>query len=83
MGESYKLTKSNGVTVTRTITAKSEVDDFPFGMLNIKTMTIEQDSRIPGIKKFVFRANHKFGVVFFQVVADDGSTAETYLYSAA
>lgn len=82
VGDTYKLTKSNGVTVTRTVTAKSEVDDFPYGLYNIKTMTIEQDSRIPGVKKLVFRANHKFGVVHFQVVAEDGSTAETYLYSA-
>jgi hypothetical protein len=44
-------------------------------------MTLEQDSRIPGIKKFVYRANHKFGVVYLEMVADDGSTMSTYLYS--
>jgi hypothetical protein len=82
VGDTYRLEKSNGTSITRTVTAKSDQDDFPYGMYNIKTITVEQDSRVPGIKKFVIRANHKFGIVYFQIVADDGSTASTYLYSA-
>lgn len=73
VGDTYKLTKSNGVTITRTVVAKSDKDDFPYGPFDIKTMTIEQDSRIVGIKKFIIRANHKFGIVYFEIVADDGS----------
>jgi len=81
VGDKYPLTKSDGVTITRSIVARSDKDDFPYGFYNIKTMTLEQDSRIPGIKKFVYRANHKFGVVYLEMVADDGSTMSTYLYS--
>lgn len=79
VGDTFALTKSDGVTITRKVTAKSTTDDFSWGFLNIKTVTVEQDSRIPGIKKFVFQANHKFGLVSVQVVADDGSTLTTAL----
>lgn len=81
VGDTYKLSKSNGAVITRTIVAKSTQDDFPYGFFNIKTMTIEQDSRIPGIKKFVIRANHKFGIVHVKVVADDDSELSAYVLS--
>lgn len=81
VGDTYKVTKSDGVVITRTIVAKSTVDDFPYGFMNIKTMTVEQDSRIPGIKKFVIRANHKFGIVHVTAVADDGSELSAYVLS--
>lgn len=81
VGDTYKMTKADGTTITRTIVAKSTQDDFPYGFMNIKTMTVEQDSRIPGIKKIVIRANHKFGVVYVEAVADDGSTFGSYLLS--
>jgi hypothetical protein len=78
VGDEYKITKSDGKTITRTVTAKSTTDDFPYGFMYIKTIAIEQDSRVPGIKKFIYRANHRFGLVYFQVVADDGTTASVY-----
>ena len=74
VGDTYKLAKSNGATITRTVVAKSGLDDYPYGFMLIKTMTIEQDSRIVGIKKFVIRANHKFGIVWFEIVQTDGET---------
>jgi hypothetical protein len=77
-GSEYNLTKSNGVTIHRKVTTKSTTDDFPYGLWNIKVMTIEQDSRVPGIKKFIYKANHKFGLVYFEIVADDGSSAYVY-----
>lgn len=79
VGDKYTLTKSDGKTITRTVIARSDQDDFAWNNLLIKTITVEQDSRIPGIKKFVYRANHKFGIVYVEVVADDGSTASTSL----
>ena len=44
-----------------------------WGWLLIKTITVEQDSRIPGISKFEYRFNHKFGLVYVTVFAEDGS----------
>ncbi|MBK6462595.1 MAG: hypothetical protein IPF92_16530 [Myxococcales bacterium] len=81
VGDTYKVSKSDGVVITRTVVAKSDKDDFPYGFFSIKTMTIEQDSRIPGIKKIVIRANHKFGIVHVEAVADDGSTMSSYVLS--
>lgn len=81
VGDTYKISKSDGTVITRTIVAKSDKDDFPYGFFDIKTMTIEQDSRIPGIKKIVIRANHKFGIVHVEAVADDGSTMSSYVLS--
>lgn len=79
VGDQYVLNKSNGQKITRTVVARSDQDDFPYGFYSIKTITVEQDSRIPGIKKFRYRANHRFGIVYFELVADDGSTMSTLL----
>jgi hypothetical protein len=82
VGQTYSAKLNDGVTYTRTITGKSTVDDYPYGLYNIKTMTVEQtDTKMAGIKKIVFRVNHKFGLVNITFVADDGSTASSYLYS--
>lgn len=81
VGDQYKMTKSDGKTITRTVTARSDVDDFPYGFWYIKTITIEQDSRIPGIQKFVFRANHKFGIVYAEIYLEDGSKISSYIYA--
>jgi hypothetical protein len=74
VGDKYTLTKSNGTTITRTVTAKTDVDDFPYGMMLIKTMTVEQDSRIPGVKKIIYKVNHKYSLVQIQFVMNDGTT---------
>jgi hypothetical protein len=79
VGDTYKLTKSDGTTITRTVTQKSTTDDFYYGGILIKTMTIEQDSRIPGIKKIIYKVNHKFGLVYLTAVAEDGSSIGGYL----
>jgi hypothetical protein len=81
VGDEYNLTKSDGVTIHRKVTTKSTTDDFPYygGMGGYyKVMTIEQDSRVPGIKKFIYKTNHKFGLMYFEIVAEDGSSAYVY-----
>ncbi len=80
VGDTYKVTKSDGVTITRTVTGVSTQDDFPYGLLMIKTITIEQDSRIPGVRKITYRANHRFGLVFVEALLEDGTRLGTYLY---
>lgn len=80
VGDTYKLKKSDGNTITRTITQKSTEDDFSYGFYMIKTITVEQDSRIPGIEKIVYKFNHKFGLVHVEVVADDGSSVGSLIY---
>jgi hypothetical protein len=80
VGDTYKLKKTDGKTITRTVTAKSETDDYSWGMMLIKTITVEQDSRIPGISKFVYRFNHKFGLVSAEVIAEDGSKISSQFF---
>lgn len=81
VGDQYQISKSDGKTITRTVRARSDADDFPYGFYYIKTITIEQDSRIPGIQKFVYRANHKFGIVYLEVFLEDGSSVSSYIYA--
>ena len=80
VGDTYTLTKSDGKTITRTVTQKSTTDDFSYGLMLIKTITVEQDSRIPGIKKIIYKFNHKFGIVYAEAVAQDGSKAGILIY---
>lgn len=80
VGDQYKLTKSDGKTITRTVTAHSTEDDFAWGMMYIKTITVEQDSRVPGIQKFIYRFNHMFGLVYVEIVPESGTSAAAYFY---
>lgn len=81
VGDVYQITQSDGKTITRTVTQRSQTDDFPYGFFDIKIITIEQNSRIPGVKKIIYKANHKFGLVYAELVMEDGSKMSTYLYS--
>ncbi len=80
VGDSYSLKLSNGETITRKVVAKSDKDDFQWGMLYIKTITVEQNAIAPGVKKYIFRANHKFGLVFVEAIMEDGTSAGMYIY---
>jgi hypothetical protein len=80
-GDSYSVSKSSGKTLTRTVLSKSTTDDFPYGFFYIKTIEIEQPMSFPGIRKFKYRANHKFGIVWVEAELEDGSKASSYIYS--
>lgn len=80
VGDKYKLTKADGKIITRTVTQKSTTDDYYYGMMLIKTITVEQDSRIPGISKIIYKFNHKFGIVYVEAVAQDGTKAGMQIY---
>lgn len=81
IGDKYVLNKKDGNTITRTVVGKSTVDEYPYGFYNIKVMTVEQDSRIPGVKKILYRANHKFGLVEIEIVMEDGTSTHMYMFS--
>jgi len=80
VGDQYSVKKSDGQTITRTVTAKSDQDDFEWGFYMIKTITVEQDSRIPGISKIVYRFNHKFGLVYLEAIAEDGTNISSIVF---
>lgn len=81
VGDRYTLTKSNGAVITRTVTAKSSTDDYYWQGMYIKTITVEQDSRISGIDRIIYNANHRFGLVGIEFVLDDGTSTRVVLSS--
>lgn len=81
VGDQYQLKTSNGKTITRQVTERTDQDDFPYGYYNIKTIKVEQDSRIPGVSKIAYRLNHKFGLVYIELLMEDGTSAYVYLFS--
>ena len=86
VGDKYILKKSDGMTITRTVTKHSTTDDFEWiggQWLYLKTVTVEQDSRIPGVDKIVYNANHKYGLVGIKVVMEDGTVSKFFFNSAS
>ena len=81
VGDKYVLEKSDGSKITREVVRKSTADDYYWGGMMIKTIDVEQDSRIPGIKKIVYFTNHKFGLVGVRLYMEDGTTSQLYLSS--
>jgi hypothetical protein len=81
VGDKYVFTKSDGTTITRTVTGKTTVDDYPVmgGSMLIKTMTVEQDSRIPGVNKIVYITNHKYALVAIVFYMNDGTSTKISL----
>lgn len=73
VGDTYTLTKSDGKTSIRTITQKSTTDDYAWGFMMIKTIKVEQIPSFPGIKKYEYWFNHKFGLVGVAITAEDNS----------
>jgi len=81
VGDSYPIKNSEGVEIVRTVTERTDQDDFPYGFYNIKTIKVEEDPQIPGIKNIVYRVNHKFGLVWFEIEMEDGSKASSYFFT--
>ena len=81
VGDKYVLTKNDGTTITRTVTGSTTVDDYPVmgGLMLIKTMTVEQDSRIPGVNKIVYITNHKYALVAIVIYMNDGTSTKISL----
>jgi hypothetical protein len=81
VGDKYTL-KRGASTITREVTAKSTEDDYFWGWMMIKTITVEETGRgIPGVSKVVYETNHKFGLVGIKVYFEDGTTKNVGIYS--
>ncbi|MEI6575982.1 MAG: hypothetical protein WCO63_07375 [Bacteroidota bacterium] len=83
VGDTYTCEKANGGTFTRTVTAVTNVDDFPYGFYLIKTITTEEPGRNPAINKVIYKTNHRFGLVAVGFELQDGSSFLINLYSSA
>jgi outer membrane lipoprotein-sorting protein len=78
VGDSYSI--SNGKE--RTVTSKSTDNDYFWGGMNIKVLQIEENTNKLGVKKTVYWANHRFGLVGIEFTFDDNTTAKFPIYSS-
>ena len=81
VGDKYVLTKNDGTTITRTVKSITTVDDYPVmgGSMLIKTMTVTQDSRIPGVNRIEYITNHKYALVAVVIYMNDGTSTKISL----
>ncbi|MFN8286634.1 MAG: hypothetical protein U0V74_07780 [Chitinophagales bacterium] len=81
-GTSYNVKMDDGTTITRTITEKTGVDDWPYGFYYIKTSKIETicPAADPVMQKITYRANHKFGLVYVEVLLKNGKVLRTDIF---
>lgn len=82
VGSAYSIRHSDGTVHTRQVTAKSVNDDYYWNGMLIKTITVEQKAPVPGVEKYVLQANHRFGIVYFEIVMEDGSSISSPFYPA-
>ena len=78
VGDTY-TTESNK---TRTVVSRSTDDDYGYGFMLIKVIKVEENTNELGVKKMIYWANHKFGLVGIEVVFDDGSSAKFPVYAS-
>ena len=78
VGDEYKI--PGGV---RTVVSKSTEDDYFWGGMLIKVTQVEEYPKNIGVKKIVYSANHKFGLVGVQFTFDDDSYAMLPVYTSA
>lgn len=83
VGDKYTFKKSDGTVITRQVVRKSTDDDWGWSGMLIKTIDVEQDSRIPGVVKLIYYTNHKFGIVAVRAVLEDGTQSQVDLYPSA
>lgn len=75
VGDKWTYTTKGGKALTREVKAVSTDDDFFWGGMLIKVITVEQNLPYPGFTKVIYRANHKFGLVQVEVYMEDGTVS--------
>lgn len=77
VGDSYPISSMGN---ERKVIKRSNGDDYEYGFFYIKVVEVEVDSKMPGIEKITYWANHKFGIVGIQFKFDDGSIVKYPVY---
>jgi hypothetical protein len=82
VGDKYTL-ETDDYTITREVTEKSTEDDFYWGGMLIKTITVvETGHTAPGVTQTEYVFNHKFGIVSASMTLTDGTTKYIDIYSS-
>lgn len=83
VGDTYPIGETGNV---RKVVSKTGADDYPYGMLLIKTIQVETNPNnlksTAGVSKITYVANHKFGLVGVKVAFDDGTSTTFPVYSS-
>ena len=69
-------------TGKRSVTSVSTTDDYFWGGMMIKVMSVEETPNKFGVKKIVYFSNHKWGLVAVEFTFDDNSVATFPVYSS-
>jgi len=82
-GDVYTV-KQGSHTIRREVTNVSDENDFPWGGMNIKTITAKETGRgVPGVDYMEYRCNHRFGLVAVKLFFEDGTSLSIPLSSSA
>jgi hypothetical protein len=75
VGTEYAIKNNKGQVLSRKVTEKTGIDEWPFGFYLIKTSLIEHvpPADNPVFNKISYRVNHKFGLVFIDFELKDGT----------
>lgn len=72
VGDKYKATV-DGFALVNEVIEKSTTDDYFWGGMYIKVVTVKSNSLVPGVSYIIHRYNHKFGLVGLEIHFEDGS----------
>lgn len=79
VGDKYKV----GDGITREVVARSTDNDYMWGGMLIKAIQVEENTNKFGVKKIIYWANHRFGIVGMEFQFDDNSTAKFPIFASA
>ncbi len=74
VGDKYTL-KRDGQNLVREVTQKSSEDDYYWNGWVLKTITVKETGRaVPGLSEAELVFNHRFGLVGYTLIFEDGSS---------
>jgi len=79
VGDTYPIA---GTNKKRTVVSKSTEDDYIWGFMYIKVLTVEENPNKLGVKKIKYIANHKWGLVAIVITLDDDTEINFGLFSS-
>lgn len=82
VGDVY-TSEHGSMTIKREVVSRSTDDDYYWGGMIIKTITVKETGRnIPGLKDVEIDYNHRFGAVGYKITFEDGSYEAFNIYGS-
>ena len=77
VGDTWNFTDSEGVVITRSVTYRSQTDDYPVAFWMLKIIKVEETrEEDPLIERITYYTNHKYGLVGMEILTKNGRTIE-------